>query len=175
MSESRASLDQTLSVRSAAFPNMPEGLYESLLTEWLHRALAGRPDLHPEIGSVDDGEQPLTIARHLAPVIERALRAATTPQDRADLVRRILAALLGPDPMAETVINASPQCSRHRRGRYRSVQIVSRCTTHLALEGLANETDHVREVLDRFECHLTVAIPPPSEVGHVPGDTARVV
>jgi hypothetical protein len=62
-----------------------EGLYESLLTERLHRALAARPDLHPEIDTIDDGEQPLVIARHLTPLIERSLRAAATPQDRAGL------------------------------------------------------------------------------------------
>ena len=80
-----------------------EGLDQSLLTERLYRALAARPDLHPEIDSVDDGEQPLTIARHLTPVIERSLRAAPTPQDRAQLVHRILAALPDPDAMVEAL------------------------------------------------------------------------
>ncbi len=87
---------------------MHEGLYESLLTKRLHRALAARPDLRPEIDSVDDGEQPLTIARHLAPVIERSLRAAATPQDRADLVRRILAALPDPDAMVDALHQDEP-------------------------------------------------------------------
>ena len=87
---------------------MHEGLYESLLTERLHRALAARPDLRPEIDSVDDGEQPLTIARHLAPVIERSLRAAATPQDRADLVHRILAALPDPDAMVDALHQDEP-------------------------------------------------------------------
>jgi len=66
---------------------MYEGLYESLLTERLHQALAERPDLRPEIDSLDDGEQSLAIARHLTPLIERSLRAAGTPHDRVDLVR----------------------------------------------------------------------------------------
>ncbi len=82
---------------------MYEGLYESLLTERLNLALAERPDLRPEIGPVDDGEQPLAIARHLTPLIERALRAAGTPQDRVDVVRRILAALPDPDVMIEAL------------------------------------------------------------------------
>jgi HKD family nuclease len=80
-----------------------EGLYESLLTERLQQALAARPDLHPELGSVDEAEQPLTIARHLTPLIERALRAARTPPERAELVRRILAVLSDPDALVEAL------------------------------------------------------------------------
>jgi HKD family nuclease len=85
-----------------------EGLYELLLTERLHQALAGRPDLHAEIDSVDEGEQPLTIARHLTPVIERSLRAAATPQARADVVHRILAALADADAMFEALHQREP-------------------------------------------------------------------
>ena len=87
---------------------MQEGLYESLLTEQLHRELAERPDLHPVIDSVDDGEQPLTIARHLTPLIERSLRAASTPQDRADLVHQILAALSDPDAIGQALHQREP-------------------------------------------------------------------
>jgi superfamily II DNA or RNA helicase/HKD family nuclease len=108
MSERRQFLDQSVSVRSATFPAVHEGLYESLLTERLHQTLAGRPDLHPETDAVDDGEQPLSIARHLTPVIERSLRAAATPQDRAELVHRILAALPDPDAMVEALHQHDP-------------------------------------------------------------------
>ena len=87
---------------------MHEGIYESLLTEKLHQALAARPDLHPEIDSVDEGEQPLTIARHLTRVIERSLRAAATPQDRADMARRILAALPDSDVLVEALHQDEP-------------------------------------------------------------------
>ena len=97
-----------LSVASATVPGVDEGLYESLLTERLHRALAGRSDLRPEIDTVDDAEQPLAIARHLAPLIERAVRSAATPQERADLVHRILAALSDPDAMAEALHQREP-------------------------------------------------------------------
>ena len=72
---------------------MHKGIYESLLTEKFTQQLARQADLHPEIDSVDEGEQPLTIARHLTRVIERSLRAARHRQDRADMARRILAAL----------------------------------------------------------------------------------
>jgi HKD family nuclease len=75
-----------------------EGLYESLLTERLNQALAARPDLHPDIDGVDDAEQPLTLARHLAPLIERALRTARTADERTQLTRAILAVLPEPEP-----------------------------------------------------------------------------
>ncbi len=87
---------------------MEEGLYESLLTEQLHRELAKRPDLRAVIDSVDEGEQPLTIARHLTPLIERSLRAASTPRDRVDLVHRILAALPDPEVMLEALYQDEP-------------------------------------------------------------------
>ncbi len=89
-------------------PRVYEGLYESLLTERLHQALAARPDLHPEMGSVDDAEQPLTIARHLTGLIERSLRAASTAEDRADLIRRILATLPDPEVMVEALHQREP-------------------------------------------------------------------
>ncbi|MGH3560919.1 MAG: hypothetical protein ACRDTN_03735 [Mycobacterium sp.] len=41
----------------------------------------------PEINAVDDAEQPLTITRHLAPIIERSLRlpgGSEAPRCRAD-------------------------------------------------------------------------------------------
>jgi superfamily II DNA or RNA helicase len=75
-----------------------EGLYESLLTERLNQALAARPDLCADIAAVDDAEQPLTLARHLAPLIERALRTAKTADERAELTRAILAVLPEPEP-----------------------------------------------------------------------------
>ncbi|MEO8816320.1 MAG: DUF3427 domain-containing protein, partial [Mycobacterium sp.] len=72
---------------------MDEGLYESLLTDRLHHVLAARPDLRADTAAVDEAEQPLTLARHLAPLIEHSLRAARTPESRAELVRAILAVL----------------------------------------------------------------------------------
>ncbi|MCV7102668.1 DUF3427 domain-containing protein [Mycobacterium palustre] len=87
---------------------MQEGLYESLLTERLHRELAERSNLRPEIGSVDLGEQPLTIARHLTPLIERALHNTPTPQARADLVHKILAALPEPDAIQDALHQREP-------------------------------------------------------------------
>jgi superfamily II DNA or RNA helicase/HKD family nuclease len=76
---------------------MDEGLYESLLTERLDKDLAARPDLRPRIAPVDDAEQPLTLARHLTPLIERALRTARTADERTELTRAILAVLPEPE------------------------------------------------------------------------------
>jgi hypothetical protein len=85
-----------------------EGLYESLLTERLNAALAARPDLRADIDAVDDAEQPLTLARHLTPLIERSLRAVRVPAERAELVRRILAVLPDPEVMAEALQHDEP-------------------------------------------------------------------
>jgi superfamily II DNA or RNA helicase/HKD family nuclease len=75
------------------------GVYESLLTKQLFELLQQRDDLRAEYGAVDDAEQSLTIARHLAPIIERSLRAAGSAEDRVGLVRRILDVL--PDVFAD--------------------------------------------------------------------------
>lgn len=87
---------------------MDEGLYESVLTERLTAALAGRPDLHAEIDRVDDGEQPQALTRHLAPLIERSLRTAGSAAARAELLRNILAVLPDVDVSAEALYQREP-------------------------------------------------------------------
>ncbi|WP_120314220.1 DUF3427 domain-containing protein [Mycolicibacterium monacense] len=72
---------------------MDLGMYESLLTNNLREQLALAPELRPSYGAVDSAEQALAIARHLAPIIERALRAAGTTEERITLARRILGLL----------------------------------------------------------------------------------
>ncbi|MGV0838549.1 DEAD/DEAH box helicase family protein, partial [Mycolicibacterium thermoresistibile] len=72
---------------------MDFGLYESLLTEQLHDRLERERNLRPTLGVVDDAEQALVIARHLAPIIEHSLRTSGTAERRAELSRRILAVL----------------------------------------------------------------------------------
>ncbi|SNV57140.1 type III restriction enzyme res subunit [Mycolicibacter terrae] len=69
---------------------MDTGVYESLLNEQLMAQLTHHPDLHPDYGTVDDAEHALTIARYLAPIIERSLRSARTVEDRVALAHRIL-------------------------------------------------------------------------------------
>ncbi|OBK55138.1 DUF3427 domain-containing protein [Mycobacterium kubicae] len=78
---------------------MDLGVYESLLTAKLLRTLAEQDELSAEYGSVDDAEQPMAIARHLTPIIERSMQLARSADDRAALARRILAVL--PDLDAE--------------------------------------------------------------------------
>jgi superfamily II DNA or RNA helicase len=85
-----------------------EGLYESLLTERLNQTLVARPDLHPDIDAVDDAEQPLTLTRHLTPLIERSLRTAKTPEARAELMRAILSVLPDPDVLTEAPHEREP-------------------------------------------------------------------
>jgi superfamily II DNA or RNA helicase/HKD family nuclease len=75
------------------------GVYESLLTERLNQELGQRGDLRPEYSTVDDAEQPLTIARHLASIIEHSLRTVSTAEGRAELARRLLEVL--PDAYAD--------------------------------------------------------------------------
>ena len=78
-------------------------MYESLLTERLSRQLESREDLYPEFGSIDDAEQALAIALHLSPIMERSLRSAGSAEKRAEIMRRVLAALLDPDANGETL------------------------------------------------------------------------
>lgn len=87
---------------------MDEGLYESVLTDRLAAALAARPDLHADTGTVDDGEQPQTLTRHLAPLIERSLRAAGGAHARAELVRAILSVLPDEGALAEVPHQREP-------------------------------------------------------------------
>ena len=53
---------------------MEPGVYESLLTARLHQVLAAHAELVPDLQDLDDAEQPLAIARHLAGLIERGNR-----------------------------------------------------------------------------------------------------
>ncbi|MGV9802762.1 DUF3427 domain-containing protein [Mycobacterium sp. NPDC003449] len=87
---------------------MDTGLYESLLTERLNAALTQHPDLQPDISSVDDAEQALTIARHLTPLIERQLKAAGSAEDRARLLRNILDVLGDADAQTENLHQDDP-------------------------------------------------------------------
>jgi superfamily II DNA or RNA helicase/HKD family nuclease len=79
------------------------GIYESLLTDRLREQLEQNDDLQAEYGTVDESEQALTIARHLAPIIEGAMRGASTVEDRIELVQRILAVLPGAHAAGEAL------------------------------------------------------------------------
>ena len=90
-------------MQSANVRHVDIGVYETLLTEQLHYLLDQHEDLRFEYGNVDDAEQALTISRHLFPIIERSLRAAGTPEHRAELARRILDVLPGTFADGETL------------------------------------------------------------------------
>lgn len=72
---------------------MEPGVYESLLTARLHQALKANADQVPDLQDVDEAEQPLVIARHLAGFIERALQGARTAEARMAMVGDILSVL----------------------------------------------------------------------------------
>ena len=79
------------------------GVYESLLTARLHRMLNANTDLVFDLNDVDEAEQPLAIARHLAGLIEHALRTVRTPGARVAIVRDILSVLPDPDALQEVL------------------------------------------------------------------------
>jgi len=58
---------------------MEPGVYESLLTDRLNQLLNTNADLVCDLRDVEEAEQPQMIARHLARLVEKALRAAPTP------------------------------------------------------------------------------------------------
>lgn len=87
---------------------MHRGIYESLLTDQLSEQLQQRDDLKADYGTVDEAEQALTIARHLMPIIERAMRGAGTAEDRIELVRRILEVLPDTQAVGEALHRVEP-------------------------------------------------------------------
>ena len=82
---------------------MESGVYESLLTARLQRALNTSVEQVSDLKDVDDAEQPQAISRHLARLIEQSLKAARTPQVRIAMVRDILSALPDPEMLAEAL------------------------------------------------------------------------
>lgn len=83
-------------------------MYESLLTERLNTALVASTGVHPDISTVDDAEQALTIARHLTPLIERQMKAAGNAEARAQLLHGILAVLGDADGLQDAVHQEDP-------------------------------------------------------------------
>ena len=82
---------------------MELGVYDALLTARLHRMLNANPELVSDLKDVDEADQPLAIARHLAGLIEGALRRTRTPDARIAMVRDILSALPDPDVLQEAI------------------------------------------------------------------------
>lgn len=82
---------------------MEPGVYESLLTVSLHQALTASAGIVADLKDVDEAEQPLVIARHLAGLIEQSLRLARTPEARIAIVRDVLSALPDPEALEEAI------------------------------------------------------------------------
>lgn len=74
---------------------MDIGVYELPLTERLKIELERHGELQSFYGAVDDAEQALVITRHLAPIIERSLRAARSVDEKLELTSGILSVLPG--------------------------------------------------------------------------------
>lgn len=69
------------------------GLYESLLTSGVAQQLEGTPAdwLHTE--AIDDADAPHVLARHVYEVTQRALASVRDPQQRIELVNRLISDL----------------------------------------------------------------------------------
>ncbi|MDN5545750.1 MAG: DUF3427 domain-containing protein, partial [Rhodococcus sp. (in: high G+C Gram-positive bacteria)] len=72
---------------------LPEGAYESLLTDRLEALLAEHPDDDRLISDVDNGDEPHVLARHVSSAVERALSDEKDPDQRRNIVNRILVQL----------------------------------------------------------------------------------
>ena len=87
---------------------MEPGVYDELLTARLHQLLNANPELVSDLKDVDEADQPLAIARHLAGLIEGALRRTRTADARIAMVRDILSALPDPDVLREALHETGP-------------------------------------------------------------------
>ncbi len=70
--------------------HLAHGIYEQLLDESLHEALARRPELRRIFGKIDREEQPALYASFVAKVLEQALREESDPERRLALCNRLL-------------------------------------------------------------------------------------
>ena len=68
---------------------LAEGIYESLLTEELRRRLR-EVSLESDLRKVDDADLPHVLSRHVAEVVERALRAASSGEERVAIANGVL-------------------------------------------------------------------------------------
>jgi superfamily II DNA or RNA helicase/HKD family nuclease len=70
-----------------------EGLYESLITQALHRRLSTVADFEVHQGWIDEADAPDVLARHVRDVTLRALRQERDPSRRLSLVNELVTAL----------------------------------------------------------------------------------
>lgn len=72
---------------------LPEGLYESLVTEQLLRDIAESAPVEAELADVDAALAPQVLARHVAAAVRRRLDRTRDPRERASVVNRLLSEL----------------------------------------------------------------------------------
>lgn len=70
---------------------LPDGAYESLITDRLGKALDALDSEHWQHGRVDQGDQPHVLAAHVGETVHRRLRTLSSPEDRLALANRVLA------------------------------------------------------------------------------------
>lgn len=83
---------------------MDRGLHETLLTAGVARRLSELADVEQELATVDSADQPHVLARHVASLVERALRAESDTSRRLSLINGIVTAL----DDAEDVVTSPP-------------------------------------------------------------------
>jgi superfamily II DNA or RNA helicase/HKD family nuclease len=81
-------------------PDLPAGLYESLLYQELRDLLERQPELRSVFGKIEADEEPARYAAFLTKVVERALRVETDSTVRLQICNHILDYLAG-DPKRE--------------------------------------------------------------------------
>lgn len=74
---------------------MREGIYESLVTSSLLRAIDDDPHLISELAAVDPADQPAVLTRHVAQALLARLEETKDQQARLDLVHSLLASVDG--------------------------------------------------------------------------------
>jgi len=98
-----------------------EGIYESLVTQRLTDQVDAAADLRPLIHAVDDGDQPVVLARHVGEALLRALTATRDEARRLEIVNDVLTLLNSPEDL-----------------------VLAKTRQLLALSGSGGPGDHVR-------------------------------
>lgn len=89
MGWSEASDGGTNHIGQVTAKQLPDGLYESLMTEGLNTSLNLAPGLQPIFVNIEDEVSPEILTRHVAKAIHAAL-FTTKPADRVGLANRLL-------------------------------------------------------------------------------------
>jgi len=80
---------------------LPEGLYESLITSGLDRHLARELQLEPQFAKVDEADQSIVLSRHLAGLLQRRFESVRDPVKRLEVANDMLRYLDDHDEVVE--------------------------------------------------------------------------